>query len=203
MANSFSPNYLNNIFQQSVVQGPTGPTSAIDLVDLRNIQSSGTGTINNLSVRTFTGGTGTINNLSVGTFTGGTGTFNNLSVGTLTGGTGTFNTLTVTNLSGTLGSNLSNHGNNVVTINPGVSYNIYSATGLPAIYSVVFTAQKTDGTYSGGINQYWDGINLLGGYDYGTNTDIRIKTAGPIASFLNQSPTGLNMIFNVFKIMSK
>ena len=188
MANSFSPNYLNNIFQQSVVQGPTGPTSAIDLVDLRNIQSSGTGTINNLSV---------------GTFTGGTGTFNNLSVGTLTGGTGTFNTLTVTNLSGTLGSNLSNHGNNVVTINPGVSYNIYSATGLPAIYSVVFTAQKTDGTYSGGINQYWDGINLLGGYDYGTNTDIRIKTAGPIASFLNQSPTGLNMIFNVFKIMSK
>ena len=37
MANSFSPNYLNNVFQQSVVQGPTGPTSAIDLVDLRNI----------------------------------------------------------------------------------------------------------------------------------------------------------------------
>jgi hypothetical protein len=37
MANSFSPNYLNNVFQQSVVQGPTGPTGAIDLVDLRNI----------------------------------------------------------------------------------------------------------------------------------------------------------------------
>ena len=37
MANSFSPNYLNNVFQQSVVQGPTGPSSAIDLVDLRNI----------------------------------------------------------------------------------------------------------------------------------------------------------------------
>ena len=32
MANSFSPNYLNNVFQQSIVQGPTGPTSAIDLV---------------------------------------------------------------------------------------------------------------------------------------------------------------------------
>ena len=170
MANSFSPNYLNNVFQQSIVQGPTG---AIDLVGIRNLQISGTGT------------------------------FNNLSVGTLTGGTGTFNTLTVTNLSGTLGSNLSNHGNNVVIINSGDSYNIYSATGPPAIYSVVFTAQRTDGTYSGGINQYWNGINLLGGYDYGTNTDIRIKTAGPTASFLNQSPTGLNMIFNVFKIMSK
>jgi hypothetical protein len=37
MANSFSPNYLNNIFQQSIVQGPTGPTSAIDLVGMRNI----------------------------------------------------------------------------------------------------------------------------------------------------------------------
>ena len=34
MANSFSPNYLNNIFQQSVVQGPT---NAIDLVGVRNI----------------------------------------------------------------------------------------------------------------------------------------------------------------------
>ena len=187
MANSFSPHYLNNVFQQSIVQGPTGPTSAIDLVDLRNIQSSGTGTFNNLSVGTFTGGTGTINNLSVGTFTG---------------GTGTFNTLTVTNLSGTLGSNLSNDGNNVVTINPGASYNIYSATGPPAIYSVVFTAQITDGTYSGGINQYWNGSVLLGGYDYGTNTDIRIKTAGPTASFLNETATTLSMIFSVFKIMS-
>lgn len=35
MANSFSPNYLNNVFQQSIVQGSTGPTSAIDL-DIAN-----------------------------------------------------------------------------------------------------------------------------------------------------------------------
>ena len=49
MANSFSPNYLNNIFQQSVVQGPTGPTSAIDLVGIRNINSSGTGSFSSLS----------------------------------------------------------------------------------------------------------------------------------------------------------
>ena len=200
MANSFSPNYLNNVFQQSIVQGPTG---AIDLVGIRNLQISGTGTFNNLSVGTLTGGTGTFNNLSVGTLTGGTGTINNLSVGTFTGRTGTFNSLSVTNLSGTLGSNLSNDGNNVVTINSGASYNIYSATGLPAIYSVVFTAQRTDGTYSGGINQYWNGSYLLGGYDYGTNTDIRIKTAGPTASFLNETPTTLSMIFSVFKIMSK
>ena len=188
MANSFSPNYLNNIFQQSVVQGPTGPNTVIDLVGIMNIQSSGTGTINNLSVRTFTGGTGTINNLSVGTFTGGTGTINNLSV---------------TNLSGNLGNNLANDGNSSITINPGASYNIYSATGPPAIYSVVFTAQRSDGTYSGGINQYWNGSYLSGGYDYGTNTDIRIKTTGSTASFLNQTLTDLTMIFSVFKIMSK
>jgi hypothetical protein len=37
MANSFSPNYLNNIFQQSIVQGPTDPTSVVDLVGVRNI----------------------------------------------------------------------------------------------------------------------------------------------------------------------
>lgn len=49
MANSFSPNYLNNIFQQSVVQGPTGPTSAIDLIGIRNINSSGTGSFSSLS----------------------------------------------------------------------------------------------------------------------------------------------------------
>ena len=192
MANSFSPNYLNNVFQQSIVQGPTGPSSAIDLVGIRNIQSSGT----------LTGGTGTFNSLSVGTVTGGTGIFNNLRVGTVTGGTGTFNSLNVTNLSGNLGNNLANNGDSVVTINSGASYNIYSATGPRGIYSVVFTAQFTDGTYSGGINQYWNGSFLLGGYDYGTNTDIRIKTSGPTSSFLNQSPTGLSMVFSVFKIMS-
>jgi hypothetical protein len=53
MANSFSinQNLLDNVFQQSVVAGPTGYTVVTDLVGIRNINISG-------SISGFTPGTG-------------------------------------------------------------------------------------------------------------------------------------------------